>query len=433
MKHLFLVFFLFFLTGFSWAASTIFETQVNGTGDWNNGSVWSGGISPGNTIGNGDDVIVAAVSNVTLDDTLYLGNVNELVIYGKLTINGNISVSHNNPKIIVKEGGELVIKGMFNAKNNVSVMVDGSISVTKDIVTKNNITLTIDGTGMIKGNVDLKGGANVTFDGQVDVYGYVKADQNASVTVGSTPALAGTATLNVYGSNTVTDAGGTGDFGIIGTKNNNSLNGYGMINLTTRTDPSDPYKRGIYGFTVDPNLQLSHIALPVKLVSFIAELTPDGVHLKWKTESEKNNDFFRLSRSENAEEWTDIAHIAGSGTTSTGNSYSYLDKNALQKTYYQLRQVDFDGTTEVIGLICISNQKEKINIKLYPNPASEFVTIEAEGLEFVRLLNSSFTVILEEKTSKSEAKLSLSGIEKGVYHLFVETSGYKSVKTLVVK
>jgi len=92
-------------------------------------------------------------------------------------------------------------------------------------------------------------------------------------------------------------------------------------------------------------------SLPVELSAFTAEPSPDGVRLKWRTESESNNLGFYLYRS-TAKEGNYVrvtpSLINGHGTDSTPHDYSFLDETAEggQTYWYLIEDVDLAGVTE---------------------------------------------------------------------------------------
>ncbi|MBK7338346.1 MAG: T9SS type A sorting domain-containing protein [Saprospirales bacterium] len=121
--------------------------------------------------------------------------------------------------------------------------------------------------------------------------------------------------------------------------------------------------------------------LPVTWRSFRA--TPNernGVDLLWSTASEANNEGFDVERSANGRDWEPIAFVPGAGSTSEIQTYQYTDpayaiaSAGAALIYYRLKQIDFDGSFDYspIRIVEIRNQRD---IRVYPNPADEEVTI----------------------------------------------------------
>lgn len=130
-----------------------------------------------------------------------------------------------------------------------------------------------------------------------------------------------------------------------------------------------------YPSAVDPTL-------PVNLTSFTGKKAANGVTLNWSTASEENNDYFTIARSTDGQSFSTIKTVKGKGTTSGMNSYSFTDNlPAVGTNYYQLSQVDKDGTTTVFkDLVAINYELsgdkfavyasgDKLNVSAYAEKA----------------------------------------------------------------
>ena len=103
--------------------------------------------------------------------------------------------------------------------------------------------------------------------------------------------------------------------------------------------------------------------LPVELTDFTGECSPEkGVELNWRTETERNNDYFLVERSDAAMDFQVIDTVQGNGSTNQVKLYSYADKAAPFGTnYYRLRQIDFDGRSEELPVISVDATCEIAN------------------------------------------------------------------------
>ncbi len=138
--------------------------------------------------------------------------------------------------------------------------------------------------------------------------------------------------------------------------------------------------------------------LPVELLQFKA--TPNSaiknVDLMWVTATEINNDYFVIERSTNASDWLPLDSVNGAGNSNAVLSYHYPDKNPYSGTsYYRLKQVDFNGTTEYSHIEVVNFEGLEI-ISLFPNPSNGEVSITVK---------SSATGTLELKAYDSLGKL----------------------------
>ena len=104
---------------------------------------------------------------------------------------------------------------------------------------------------------------------------------------------------------------------------------------------------------------------PIELSEFYAEITEYSyVEIFWETQTETNNDFFTLYRSNNGVDFIPIAEISGAGTSTYQNWYSYLDASFYPGiSYYKLTQTDYDGTTSTSKTIAIYRAPNNVTYK----------------------------------------------------------------------
>jgi hypothetical protein len=105
-----------------------------------------------------------------------------------------------------------------------------------------------------------------------------------------------------------------------------------------------------YLFTID------NTVLPIELIAFEAYLIPDGVRLDWQTASEQNSSYFEVNRSVDGVNWSAIGQVTAAGTSLEELNYTFSDLEApYGGLYYQLLQVDADGTEENSPVVFIYN------------------------------------------------------------------------------
>lgn len=112
--------------------------------------------------------------------------------------------------------------------------------------------------------------------------------------------------------------------------------------------------------------------LPITLTNFEAKPGPSSVSLTWRTASELNNDYLIVERSANGTDFAALVRIKGLGTTDGPQDYQFSDHTPLAGiNYYRLRQVDFDGTTEIHPTVSVLfNGETQLGLSAFPNPAS---------------------------------------------------------------
>ncbi len=218
--------------------------------------------------------------------------------------------------------------------------------------------------------------------------------------------------------------GGTGN--IAGTITSNSFTSFSIFSLGNNNSGSNP--------------------LPVELLSFDATLEDGQVLLEWKTASEINNDFFEIQRSENGNDWTVIGEIDGNGTSNEIISYSFIDEDPIfGKSFYRLKQVDFDGQFEYSNVVSIDNVfvGNRMQVNLFPNPTSanninlRLTTANKKNKINIRMVGSmgdiyyseSFEPTAFDKDMNIRIGKTMTG---GIYILIIEQAGKVFKKKVII-
>ena len=163
--------------------------------------------------------------------------------------------------------------------------------------------------------------------------------------------------------------------------------------------------------------------LPITLQSFTAFAERETVVLEWVTAAEIDNDYFAIERSADGRTFATIARVAGAGSSDQKNSYTHADDQPLGgRSYYRLRQVDYDGTTEYYGPVAVTFAfGAEAPVRVWPNPANDRLTLEGELKPRTRatLLDAAGRPLrnwtLTDQAPRQE--LSLHGLAAGVYWL----------------
>jgi len=167
------------------------------------------------------------------------------------------------------------------------------------------------------------------------------------------------------------------------------------------------------------------IATPIKLTSFTAESDErNQVVLQWVTESEVDNDFFTLEYSKDGENWFKLGNVKGQGNSSTPTSYEFVDVfPASENILYRLMQTDFDGSRTFSDIRQVMIEELKDGIITFPNPAIEFVTLQArENIEIFSIVDINgdrYPIFINSLTDR-ELQLDVSTLSPGYY--FVDTN-----------
>lgn len=113
--------------------------------------------------------------------------------------------------------------------------------------------------------------------------------------------------------------------------------------------------------------------LPLKLTSFNIHLQLNSLVLNWTTEQEDNVDRFEIERSFDGK-YFELRGTVISKNTPGRHSYSSTDETNFSGTaYYRLKMIDRDGSYTYSTIKAVENSND---IKIYPNPASDELTVQ---------------------------------------------------------
>ncbi len=119
-------------------------------------------------------------------------------------------------------------------------------------------------------------------------------------------------------------------------------------------------------------------ALPVTLLSLIAEPKTSSIIVSWITASELNNKGFEILRATNPDKFTSIGFVDGHGSTSQLNNYHFEDKEIQPniRYYYRLKQIDIDGKASLSAIVAASIKEQGMAVfEVFPNPYKDNTAI----------------------------------------------------------
>ena len=89
-----------------------------------------------------------------------------------------------------------------------------------------------------------------------------------------------------------------------------------------------------------------------------------GTQLTWATLSEVNNDYFIVLRSTNGHDFKEIGTVKGKGNYIGRTNYHFQDFSETHSAtvYYRLKQVDFDGSSELSEVLFHSNNQKELGV-----------------------------------------------------------------------
>ena len=186
--------------------------------------------------------------------------------------------------------------------------------------------------------------------------------------------------------------------------------------------------------------------LPVKLLSFSAQMNGKNIDLSWITASELNNTGFEIQRSNDGRVFENIRFIPAGNKTSTRNRYTYADQDPFaiggnNILYYRLKQMDADGSFSYSNIASVSQRASNtLKASSYPNPFHDHLSLKM-AIPANTLVNIHITDIYgksvynQELISDQSSGLSLNSLsilENGLYYITVYVNG-TSTKLKVIK
>ena len=164
--------------------------------------------------------------------------------------------------------------------------------------------------------------------------------------------------------------------------------------VTTYDNVARPLGAGfdLGAFEISDNLR---VPLPIELINFDANFIDDKVEIIWATALEKNNDYFTIERSNDALLFNEILKVNGAGNSDNLMEYFEVDLKPLKgRSYYRLKQTDFDGKFSYSNVAPVSNSSDiEMDLLIYPNPMTinQELNFRVEGLK-----NNTVIVVIRE-------------------------------------
>jgi hypothetical protein len=184
---------------------------------------------------------------------------------------------------------------------------------------------------------------------------------------------------------------------------------------------------------ITPNSQ----PLPVKLISFTAKANKaKTVDVTWRSATEVNALAYQVERSTDAKQFEIIGSVKAVGNSSSVLNYAFNDNAPVANTtnYYRLKLVDADkkfsySAIQVVNLDNVNSQISAGDIKVYPVPTTDLLTIEVNPQ--IVLVNVKIRVIdlmgkeysLPTVNTNNEWQINTQSLSGGLYIVQIENNG----------
>lgn len=118
-----------------------------------------------------------------------------------------------------------------------------------------------------------------------------------------------------------------------------------------------------------------NVALPIYISNFEGKSVKEGVELTWNVVSEQDGKEFEVLRFDDRMQNEEVLGKVALTDQRIGK-YSFLDKNPMLGTnYYQLKQIDIDGTYTKSKIVAVKPELLSATV-IAPNPAQDFVNVQ---------------------------------------------------------
>ena len=374
-------------------ASLIVSDQLKGDNDITvNGHLEAGeaDINENLTIGSDAQMIVKGLltddGNITVNGRLEGG---QIEVYENLTINSNAILFVNKDESDSNPTGDLIVKknGKITFKENSTSFVEGNL--VQDGSTPFGLGLVFPNTG----DIDAKN-ATLIVEGIYDIYetAFGTTDSNCEY---------------------------------IDPGNNPSFYSFGGV-TPENVLKATPKGKAAFEQEMGSLESLKNQILPIELVYFNAHEFGGGVRFEWETASELNNDFFTIEFSIDAVEFAELTTIDGAGTTTEPQNYRYTDFSSHAGIiYYRLKQTDYDGNfsySETVPVVFAEHHEaetEDIKFVVYPNPATDHITISGGEYESISFVSANGAVLGREAAQGSH---DITRLPKGLNFVIIHTA-----------
>ena len=188
----------------------------------------------------------------------------------------------------------------------------------------------------------------------------------------------------------------------------------------------------MYATSVTPSTVCVAAPLPISFLYFKAILSAQQkVLLQWKIIEPETNDKFIIEQSSSLQSWRPIGTVYSSASTQL---YTFTDANPSEGiSFYRLKIIEPDNSISYSSLQKINIKPASEKIKLYPNPAKDYITIQGElpAEADITFLSSEGKIIFTKHilTNRYSFQLNLPGLANGIYFLKINNE----VKKIIIQ
>ncbi len=181
--------------------------------------------------------------------------------------------------------------------------------------------------------------------------------------------------------------------------------------------------------------------LPLRWLEFSASKRGELQSLlSWSTSDEINNSHFEIQRSGTVDgQFQTIGKVPSTSAGEGVNQYQFIDPHAARgANYYRLRQIDYDGRSDLspVRKVTFLNSNT-LQIKVWPNPVSELLTIAVESASedfTINIFDVGGRSVWQSKfhSGNSIQYVNVDSLAAGVYSILAEGESIRYVEKVGV-
>ena len=161
--------------------------------------------------------------------------------------------------------------------------------------------------------------------------------------------------------------------------------------------------------------------LPLKFTKYELRFTNgEQVENRWQTANELNVSHFYVQRSTNVKDFNIIGKVAANGAGD--NEYSFIDNSPLSTVdsrpltyYYRIISVDKDGKTSFSEVRNIEYRTRNHELRIFPNPAKDVVTVSCRSAKTLRVINSLGQIVQQLNHATEQQIINIKQFSQGLY------------------
>ena len=335
----------------------------------------------------------------------------------------------------------------LTVNNGQTVTISSPNNVYDKIEVKDGATLIFDGSigTLYAKEIKTKDGASIVFGGNTEVRVQKKVDIDKNNTVGPN----GPYTVNFWIEDDLSVKEGSNFTGNVyamkkieskGKSNSsNSMTGIFISENKVDSDHATWNRNPNCGLNLDGSQNL--LALGDDLLGFNAMPDEHLVKLLWVTNTEYKNDRFVVERSVDGVDFEPMFEVQHKYAGAKPKQYRDVDIHPnVGSNFYRIKVLFEDGTFMYSEIKQADFQMDLDNFNLWPNPASESITVFSEKFAGkaaqIQIVNNLGQPLFEQKFDvlpDSPVTFELNDFRDGMYHFLIRVEGHRMrTRTFVI-